>query len=339
MNIPFLATKAKLLHIGGNDELGQFTTPLTNRLPPEDFRIAVAEILNLVPIEEQNHITYVINPVDLLKSFTDNIVKEIEIANQNLFNQLTSKQEYGIFRTFEMDYERILDGELEDGNKLANDLNEIFIYHKNIFLRKKAFIYDNYEGKNKSNIKDVASEFGILVNILLMNITVQFKRKGAKKYFNNNRVIPADILHIKNHLLEMLDNVFQPENFPSNKTFYSCQNLKDFLVWAILEDHRQLEKYEFVTGVEITKQKIQRLLKSELRHQGSYSQTNYSEYKHYELLVTGDLSSHYTTLLDLIAYINLVEKMHQALCKSNETTGEFPTQYLFMLNTAHSNFE
>ena len=188
MKIPFLPTKATLFHIGGSDELGQFTKPITGRLTLNELRTEIAEIFDLVPIEEKQDINYVINPVDLLKSFTDNIVNEIQVANQNLFHQLTSKQENGIFRTFEMDYERILDGELEDGNRLPNDLNEIFVHHKKNFFGIKDFIWSdkNHSHDFQSNIQNITNEFGVLVNILLMNITVQFKRKGSKKYFNNN---------------------------------------------------------------------------------------------------------------------------------------------------------
>lgn len=330
MKTPFLPTKATLFHIGGSDELGQFTKPITGRLPLNELRTEIAEIFDLVPIEEKQDINYVINPVDLLNSFTANMLKEIHLTQQNFFNQLVSKHEDGVFRSFEMDYERILDGELEDGNKLSNDLNEIFIYHKKIFLKTNAFIHNG--NKMVSNITNISNEFGILVNVLLMNITVQFKRKGSKKYFNNNKLIPNDILDIKNHILDLLDNVFQPPNFPENKIFYSCQNLKNFLIWSILENQEYLKKYELVTGVEITKPRIKALLKSEMQETGCVTHTNYSTLTHHQISVTGDLCNHYSMLLDLLAYIKLIEKMHLALCKSNEVTGEFPAEYLFMLN-------
>lgn len=88
MKPPFIATTAEVFHIGGNDASGHYTTPLTDRLPPEEFRKVVADILDLVPIEEKTDITFVIDPVRLLKVFTDNIINEIEKVNNNLFNRL-----------------------------------------------------------------------------------------------------------------------------------------------------------------------------------------------------------------------------------------------------------
>lgn len=332
MKIPFLPTKATLFHIGGSDELGQFTKPITGRMPLNELRTEIAEIFDLRPIEEKQDINYVINPVDLLKSFTDDVVKEIRRSNQDLFHKLITKQENGIFRSFEMDYERILDGALEDGNRLPNDLNEIFMHHKNHFFALKDFIWNdnNYGPKFQSNIQNIAAEFGILINILLMNITVQFKRKGSKKYFNNSTVIPTDIQEIKSFLLSMLGDRSNPK-------------LVDFLVWSYLEDPLLLQKYEKAMNLKLTdetKRQFLRLAISPLDHWSTpTSSDNYCTYKHHKLLLTNSLVDHYSILLDLISYIKLVEKLHIALCKSNEDSGDFPKEFLFMIESTRTKEE
>lgn len=326
MKIPFLPTKATLFHIGGSDELGQFTKPITGRMPLNELRIEIAEIFDLIPIEEKQEINYVINPVDLLKSFTDNVVKEIRMSNQDLFHKLITRQENGIFRSFGMDYERILDGALEDGNRLPNDLNEIFMHHKNLFFALKDFIYnDNNHGiRFQSNIHNVAAEFGILINILLMSITVQFKRKGSKKYFNNSTVIPTDIQEIKFFLLSMLGGG-------------SNQKLVDFLVWGCLKEPLLVQKYEKAMDLKLSDEEKRQLLLSVISSSDNWnvptSTDSYCTYKHHELTLTNTLVNHYNMLLDLISYIKLVEKLHIALCKSNEDSGEFPKEFLFMIES------
>lgn len=332
MKIPFLPTKATLFHIGGSDELGQFTKPITSRMPLNELRTEIAEIFDLMPIEEKQNINYVINPVDLLKSFTDDVVKEINRSNQDLFNRLLTKQENGIFRSFEMDYERILDGELEDGNRLPNDLNEIFIHHKNIFFDLEEFIRNdnNYGHKFQSNINNIAAEFGILINILLMNITVQFKRKGSKKYFNKNTVIPMDIQEIKSFLLNMLGDT-------------SDRDLLDFLVWGCLKEPSLIQKYEKAMDLKLSDDKKRQLLLSVISSWDDWnirtSTDNYCTYKYPEIKLTNTLVNHYSMLLDLILYINLIEKLHISLCKSNEDSGDFPKEFLFMIESTRTKEE
>lgn len=332
MKIPFLPTKATLFHIGGSDELGQFTKPITGRMPLNELRTEIAEIFDLVPIEEKQDINYVINPVDLLKSFTDDVVKEINRSNENLFNKLITRQENGIFRSFEMDYERILDGELEDGNRLPNDLNEIFMHHKKHFFTLKDFTYNdkNYGLRFQSNIDNIANEFGILINILLMNITVQFKRKGSKKYFTNSKVFPADIQQIKSFLLSMLGDT-------------SNQKLLDFLVWSWLKEPLLVQKYEKAMDLKLSDDKKRQFVLSAISSWNDWniptSTDHYTTYIHPELKLTNTLVNHYSMLLDLISYIKLVEKLHIALCKSNEDSGDFPKEFLFMIESTRTKEE
>ncbi|HFG7030315.1 TPA: hypothetical protein ACGIK9_002800 [Acinetobacter baumannii] len=329
---PYLEHSKAIVSIR-NIKNGKLEKPLTKDLNEHQLREWAKTNLNLSEPEttDDGFIRYALHTEELLKTFTDHIVKMINSGFKNQFANLQQYDQDGIFRAFSENYYRILDGNLEPGDSLYADLGRLLEHHKKLFLSMKGyepnhnFIYNSpYSFSQISNISMIEQEFAVLVNVVLMAMVVHFKRPNNLKYYKHTP-ISNDISLIKGKI----------ESFIFDRQASNDNLFEEFIAATFISNPKIISQYESILGREISREYLSHIIGQRL-YRGEHSHDQHYVNRFYQLRLadtaTNQFQEYFETLLKLYEYISKVEDLNEHLIEmSDNEVSEFPSHYLYLI--------
>lgn len=302
-----------------NQHTNQFEKQATPAMPSSELRPILCEMFDLVPVEDMKTGTQQINIETFLNQLMAGIKEALIDSNNSLFNKFIEYDQNGSISQFSQHFNRIMDGNFPIGSSLETNIIKLFEVHKTDFLKLQFFVFNQNarrEGKPsfKSNTDIIYEQFELLMNLLLMNMTLQYKMTDNKKYYKDNYIITNSINAIRAFLIEGLNG-----DIGCTKYLFS-----KFMVACLIKKPEMIENYELATNTAVSRQDLSDFLNKNIIKADDYIATleshsvifpdtlNYSE-THLD---------HFSKLIKMLRYINMIQSVHGKLIESSESDSD-----------------
>lgn len=303
-----------------NPQTGQLSSQLTTHMPRAQFRHALCDMYNLVKVENVEDTGFEFPVEKFVEELMHSIRHELQINNSQLVKQFVKFKHDGVLTLYSQKFNRLMNGELEADTPLESNLTELLMFHKNEFLKLQAAI-EHVQGPNhwwyKSNISVVYEEFQILMNLLVMYMSIQYKAINNKKYYDDGNCITSLINEIKNYLLQCFNHGIAINLAPA----------------LFIQDYEIFNEYCLVTGAKYTPKKIQNMMSNLLYKTNlyDYDVPRARNLEHYQCKLTTEHFDHFRTVIKMLRFINMIQGVHQKLLESKTSSNEATIEIL-MLN-------
>lgn len=303
-----------------NAQTGQLSSQLTTHMPRAQFRHALCDMYNLVKVEDVEDKGFEFPVEKFVEELMHSIRHELQINNSQLVEQFVKFKYDGVLTLYSQKFNRLMNGELEADTPLESNLTELLLFHKNEFLKLRAVVEHVLRPDDwwyKSNISVVYEEFQILMNLLVMYMSIQYKAINNKKYYDDGNCITSLINELKNYLLQCFNHQIAINLVPA----------------LFIKDYEIFNEYCLVTGEKYSPKKIQNMM-----HNLLYQTNLYDHYapcarnlEHYQCKLTTEHFDHFRTVIKMLRFINMIQGVHQKLLESKTSSNEATIEIL-MLN-------
>lgn len=304
-----------------NSQTGQISNQVTTHMPRAQFRHALCDMYNLVKVEEIEDKGFEFPVEKFVEELMGSIRHELQVANSQLFKQFVKFKHDGVLTLYSQKFNRLMNNELEADTPLESNLTDILMFHKNEFFKLEAviqYVQNSYNNNwwYKSNINAVYEEFQILMNLLVMYMSIQYKAINNKKYYDDGNCITSLINEVKSYLLQCFNHGIA----------------KNLLPALFIIDYELFNEYCLVTGEKYTPEKIQNMMSNLLYKTNLYDYDVYvRNLEHYECKLTTEHFDHFRTVIKMLRFINMIQDVHQKLLGSKTSSNEATIEIL-MLN-------
>lgn len=304
-----------------NPQTGQLGNQLTTHMPRSQLRHALCDMYNLVKVEDVKDQGFELPVGKFVEELMYSIRHELQINNSQLVKQFVKFKHDGVLTLYSQKFNRLINGELEADTPLESNLTDLLMFQKNEFFKLESVIQYTHNShtndwRYRSNITAVHEEFKVLMNLLVMSMSIQYKAINNKKYYDDGDCITHLINDVKTYLLKCFNSGISTHLAPA----------------LFINDYELFNEYCLVTGEKYTPEKIQKMMKNLLYKTGCYDANAYTRnLEYYECKLTTEHFSHFRIVIKMLRFINMLQGVHQKLLESKNSSDEATIEIL-MLN-------
>ncbi|MHA3099382.1 hypothetical protein [Acinetobacter brisouii] len=302
-----------------NHQTGQISSQLTTHMPRAQFRHALCDMYNLVKVEDVEDKGFEFPIEKFVEELMYGIRHELQLANSQLFKQFVKFKHEGVLTQYSQKFSRLMDGKLEADTPLEANLTDVLMFHKNEFLNLQAVIKHSSRNNDwyyQSNISVVYKEFQIVMNLLVMYMSIQYKAINNKEYYDDGKCITSLINQVKTFLLKCFDHRIADNLIPT----------------LFIKNYKLFNEYCLVTGDKYPPEKIQKMMSNLLdKTDKYYSNECFNNLYEHVCNLSTEHFDHFEIVIKMLRFINMIQDVHQKLLESKNSPDE-PTIEILMLN-------
>ena len=303
---------------------GQVNKYKDERLVMDKFIPVAARTLGLVlpdnviqaMHEQQNQFEF------MLKEFSNSIytnIMQLLTSQQNIRNQNSID---AIYITVSSNYNRMIDGKLQDDISFQKEIIEFINTEKYKLLNHRAF-YEKFKYGSKtveSGISEVHQTFSNIINLLFILILIEYNRKDSNLYFKDNLFISQSLIEIENFLNSLLE--------AGNS--YDRSNLGYSLSWAFFNRDNVgckalVDSYELQVGEKTSAESLVELLKP--LKQNIHTPNHIHRYNpnsptvltnadgNFEFAASREYVSHYSCIFEMLITVQFINQLFDSICE------------------------